>query len=75
MIYKAVHAFFSQSIIIFFVLHLLELGPTPAHDLSLADKLSIELTTIKREVNVKVYPVKGTMGGIHAFEVRFEVLP
>lgn len=58
-----------------FVLHLLELGPTPAHDLSLADKLSVELTAVKCEVYIKVYPVKGTLGCIHAFEISFEVLP
>ena len=56
-------------------LTLLELGPTTAHDLSLADQLSAELTAIEREIDVKVHTVESTLRGIHALKVRFEVLP
>lgn len=54
--------------------HLLELGPAAAHDLSLADKLCTELTTIEGEVDVKVDSVEGTLGGIHALKVGLKVL-
>jgi hypothetical protein len=50
-------------------------GGAATHDLALADKLGVELGSIEREVDVEVYAVKGTLWGIHAFEVLFEVLP
>lgn len=56
-------------------LTLLELGPAAAHDLSLADQFSVELTAIEREINVKVHTIESTLRGIHALKVRFEVLP
>lgn len=55
--------------------HLLELGPTSAHDLSLTDELCVKLTSVEREVDVKVDAVEGTLGGVHSLEIVFEVFP
>jgi hypothetical protein len=54
--------------------HLPELRTAAAHDLVLANQLSAELTTVQREVDVKVYPVEDTLGRVHALKVGFEVL-
>lgn len=54
--------------------HLLKLGPTTTHNLSLTDQLGTKLTTIQGEIDIKVDPVKGSLGGIHAFKVGFQVL-
>ena len=51
-----------------------ELGPAAAHDLVLADQLGAELTSVQREVDVKVYPVEDTLRCVHALEVGLEVL-
>lgn len=53
---------------------LLKLGPTTTHNLPLTDQLRTKLTTIQREIDIKVDPVKGSLGGIHAFKVGFQVL-
>jgi hypothetical protein len=52
-----------------------EASRATTHNLTLAYQLSIELGSIKREVDVKVDAVKGTLWGIHALKVLFEVLP
>lgn len=54
---------------------LLELGPTPAHNLSLTDELCVKFTSVEREVDVKIYAIEGTLGGVHSLEIRFEVFP
>lgn len=44
-----------------------------AHDLALADKLSVEFGTVERQVDVEVDAVEGALRGVHAFKVLFEV--
>lgn len=51
-----------------------ELGPAAAHDLVLAHQLGTEFTSIQSKVNVEVDAVEDTLRGVHALEVRLEVL-
>ena len=45
------------------------------HDLALADELGVELGSVEREVDVKVYAIEGALRGVHALKVLFEILP
>ena len=52
-----------------------EPGRAASHDLALTDQFSVELGPVKSEVDIKVNAVKGSLRGIHALKVLFEVLP
>lgn len=58
----------------FVSLPLPELGPAPSHDFALADQLGAELAAVKRQVYIKINPVKGPLGGVHALEIRLQIL-
>jgi hypothetical protein len=45
-----------------------------AHDLALANELSVKFGTVKREVDVEVHAVEGALGSVHALKVLLEVL-
>ncbi len=45
-----------------------------AHNLALADQLGAELGPIKRQVDVEVHTVKGTLRCVHALKVLLQVL-
>jgi hypothetical protein len=45
------------------------------HDLALADQFSVELGSVKREVDVEVNAVEGSLGSVHALKVFLEILP
>ena len=51
-----------------------EPGGTTAHDLALADQLSVEFRAIQRKVDIEVDSVEGSLRRIHALKVLFEVL-
>lgn len=51
-----------------------EPGCATTHDLALAHKLSVELGAVEREVDIEVYTVESTLGGIHPLKVLLEVL-
>jgi len=40
----------------------------------LTDELGIKLGAVECEVNIKVNPVKDTLGRVHALKVFFEIL-
>lgn len=51
-----------------------EFGSAPAHNLTLANQFSIELTAIEREVDIKVHAVEGALGRVHPLEILFQIL-
>ena len=40
----------------------------------MTDQLGIELATVKREVDVKIYPIERSLRCIHSLKVLFEIL-
>jgi len=51
-----------------------EASGAAAHDFALTHQLSVELRTIKCEVDVEVDAVKGTLRCVHALKVLLKVL-
>ena len=47
---------------------------TPAHNLTLANQLGIELGAIERQVDIKVHTVECALGCVHALEILLEIL-
>jgi hypothetical protein len=55
------------------MLVLLESSCAATHDFALADQFGVEFGSVKGQVDVEIYSVECTVGGIHAFEIFFEV--
>lgn len=52
----------------------LESRSAAAHHFALAHQLCVEFGSIKCEVDVEIYTVKGSLGGIHSLEILLEIL-
>ena len=52
-----------------------ESGSTTAHNLTLADKLGVELRAIECEIDIKVNSVECSLRGIHPLKVLLQILP
>lgn len=44
------------------------------HNLPLTDQFSVELTSIEREIYIKIYAVECSLWRVHALKVLFEIL-
>jgi hypothetical protein len=47
----------------------------PPHNLPLTHQFRIELTSVQRQVNIEIHPIKRPLRGIHSLKVLLEILP